>query len=156
MTPLALGEAMRLAGDAADFESVGIQTERSFIDRPPIEGPCCSLLIGGARHYWSTTRLWQLSETLPIKELPLAMFGDLMKESSWFGRFERPTLENFIRHFQRVRDADLSFPIILSAETWLMDGLHRIAKAKLEDHRTILAKQFPVNPPPDFIEAIDL
>ena len=55
-------------------------------------------------------------------------------------------------------EADLRYPIILSADGRVMDGMHRVAKAYLEGRETIQAVQFEVDPRPDYIgvEADDL
>lgn len=44
---------------------------------------------------------------------------------------------------------NLSYPIILSAEGYLMDGGHRIAKAWLQGVKEIRAVQFEIDPEPD-------
>jgi hypothetical protein len=48
-------------------------------------------------------------------------------------------------------EADLRYPIILSAEGYLMDGGHRIAKAYLLHMHAVPAVQFPLDPEPDYI-----
>jgi hypothetical protein len=47
--------------------------------------------------------------------------------------------------------ADLQYPIILSSDGRVMDGMHRVAKALLEGHATIRAVQFVTDPPPQFV-----
>ena len=47
--------------------------------------------------------------------------------------------------------ADLSFPIILSADGAVMDGMHRVAQALRAGHGGIQAVQFSQDPPPDYI-----
>ena len=48
-------------------------------------------------------------------------------------------------------DADLRYPVILSAEGFLMDGGHRIARAHLLGLTTVAAVRFPVDPEPDYV-----
>jgi hypothetical protein len=48
---------------------------------------------------------------------------------------------------------DPKHPIILSAEGRVMDGMHRVYKALLENRDTIAAVQFERNPAPDYIDA---
>jgi hypothetical protein len=48
--------------------------------------------------------------------------------------------------------ADLRFPIILSADGRVMDGMHRVAKAVLLRQATIEAVQFDVDPEPDYVD----
>ena len=50
-----------------------------------------------------------------------------------------------------IQQADLSYPIILSADGKVMDGMHRVAKAKLLNHLTIKAIRFEITPPANFI-----
>ena len=47
-----------------------------------------------------------------------------------------------MEHARLIDAADLSFPIILSADGRVMDGMHRVAKAALPGHETIAAVQF--------------
>ena len=60
------------------------------------------------------------------------------------------TVDEVITHMRLVRDVDPSFPVILGGDGRVMDGMHRIARAVLEDRRTIRAVRFPVLPEPDF------
>ena len=47
--------------------------------------------------------------------------------------------------------ADLSFPIILSADGAVMDGRHRVLKALLQDRDHVEAVQFDEDPEPDHV-----
>ncbi len=55
---------------------------------------------------------------------------------------------------RRIWDADLQYPVILSAEGWLMDGSHRIIKAVALGLPTIKAVRFATNPEPDHIKTL--
>ncbi len=59
------------------------------------------------------------------------------------------------RHAQLIADTDLRYPIILSANGRVMDGMHRVCKALLENRLTISAVQFVHDPEPDYVD-IDL
>jgi hypothetical protein len=48
-------------------------------------------------------------------------------------------------------ESDLAFPIILSSDGRVMDGMHRICKALLEDRTEIEAVRFVEDPAPDYI-----
>lgn len=52
----------------------------------------------------------------------------------------------FVEHMKGVLEADLTKPIILDREGWVIDGRHRIARALLENKQTILAVRFEKNP----------
>jgi hypothetical protein len=59
-----------------------------------------------------------------------------------------------VSHVQRIQAADLSVPIMLSADGHVMDGIHRVATAWLLGHMEIHAVQFPQDPEPDQIVGI--
>jgi hypothetical protein len=52
---------------------------------------------------------------------------------------------------ERLKLADLAYPVIVCAEGRLMDGGHRLAKAWMEGRDDIAAVRFPVTPEPDEI-----
>lgn len=56
------------------------------------------------------------------------------------------TTNEFVSHIKRVIDADMSCPIILDEEGYVMDGRHRVAKALLEKHNSIKAVRFETTP----------
>lgn len=49
-----------------------------------------------------------------------------------------------------VLEADPSYPILLGADGRVMDGMHRVLKVALEGGNEIRAKQFEVDPEPDY------
>jgi hypothetical protein len=76
---------------------------------------------------------------------------DEVDSAYWFGADGSPlTVRILVRHMQLVKDADLYFPIILSADGPVMDGMHRVAKALLDGRTPILSVRFKVQPEPDF------
>jgi hypothetical protein len=50
-----------------------------------------------------------------------------------------------------MQDCDLAFPIILSNDGRVMDGMHRVCKALLQKHNEIEAVRFIEDPEPDYI-----
>lgn len=48
-------------------------------------------------------------------------------------------VQDLADHFLRVKDADLSFPIILDAYGYICDGWHRVMKALISNHKTVKA-----------------
>ena len=100
---------------------------------------------------WDVERLIRLAAGLPV----LAVRVDAIDEidtAYWYGfDGQEPTVRSIVEHMALVRDADLSYPIILSAEGRVMDGMHRLAKALLEGRDTIDAVRFEVTPPPDHV-----
>ena len=51
---------------------------------------------------------------------------------------------------QLTNEADLSFPIILTANGRVMDGMNRVARAILDGNSTISAFRFDIDPDPDY------
>jgi hypothetical protein len=101
----------------------------------------------GMKRSWYTERLWELAKALPVKTVEIASIP-AFDEVTWFG-YDKPTCRRVADHAKRINQAVLDHPIILSAEGYVMDGMHRICKAHLLEMTTIQAVQFSVNPDPD-------
>ena len=113
-----------------------------------------SRLTSAGRLVWFVERLWYLARDLPIQQTPIDQIAEF-DQNCWFGATTPPTCREVTEHTRRILDADLRYPIILSAEGYLMDGGHRIAKAYLLQHPTIPAVQFLCDPEPDYMLAPD-
>ena len=98
---------------------------------------------------WDVDRLVQRSSQLPRKRIPLSTIRELSEE--WSGDDERRTWRAMLEHIRLIEEADLSFPIILSATGAVMDGMHRVAKAALQGANAIEAVQFDEDPEPDHV-----
>jgi disulfide oxidoreductase YuzD len=55
--------------------------------------------------------------------------------------------EFFLHHLKRVLDSDLSYPIILSEEDYILDGVHRLMKCKYLNIKYINYVKFKKDPP---------
>jgi hypothetical protein len=98
---------------------------------------------------WDVDRLVQLSQDLPRKYIPLSAIRELDEP---LGRDpEPPTWRGLLEHMKLIEEADLSFPIILSADGAVMDGRHRVAKAAWQGRTEIAAVQFERDPEPDHV-----
>lgn len=95
---------------------------------------------------WSVRRLWKLAAELTPFEKSLESFEEWL---TW--PWEEPDLHGFMDHMDRIMGADLSHPVILSDEGWVMDGVHRLLKARLEGRKTITVVQFDKTPEPDAV-----
>jgi hypothetical protein len=98
---------------------------------------------------WDVDRLVALSRHLPRRRVPLIELRELDEE--WLDGKERPTWRAVVEHMRLIEEADLTFPIILSADSSVMDGRHRLAKAALQGRKAIDAVQFAEDPPPDYV-----
>ena len=96
---------------------------------------------------WDVDRLVELSSALPRKMVPLSAIREL--NGAWLKGDDGPSAT--LEHLRLIDEADLSYPIILSATGAVMDGRHRAAKAAREGRREIEAVQFEEDPRPDFV-----
>lgn len=107
-------------------------------------------ITDGVKRIWEIERLWKIAGSLPVKDVMLADISNL-DEVSWFGDGPdaSPTCRRVADHAKRIYEAEFDHPVILSAEGWVMDGMHRVCKAYLLGWRTVRAVQFVQNPEPD-------
>ena len=105
--------------------------------------------VGEDIHIWDVHRLVELSQNLKVQQVALTDIQEL-NEAYWFPK-SAPTTQQIIEHMHLVQAADLSYPIILCASGRVMDGMHRVAKAKLLDLPNIQAVRFDQTPTADFI-----
>ncbi|MDJ0926721.1 MAG: chromosome partitioning protein ParB [Gammaproteobacteria bacterium] len=104
----------------------------------------------GSVDYWLVENLWTLAQGLPVVRRKIADLPGF-DEVQWFGgpKEVQPTCRAVTEHARQIMMADLSHPLILSAEGEVWDGMHRVAKAYLEGIDGLDTVQFPENPPPD-------
>lgn len=98
---------------------------------------------------WDVDRLIELTAGLPVQEVALDDIAEI-DSAYWFDEREQPTVRKVVEHFRLVDEVDPSYPIILGPENRVMDGMHRVAKALLEDRPTIRALRLPEVPEPDY------
>lgn len=109
-----------------------------------------SHVVGGRRAHWWTDRLWVAAADLPVETVRIDSIPEFDMDC-WFGG-RAPTCREVAEHARRIQDADLSHPVIFSADGALMDGGHRIAKAYLLGQTTVPARRFLTDPEPDWID----
>ena len=98
---------------------------------------------------WDVDRLVELSGDLPRKRVRLEDIREL--DQLCGSDSARLTWRGVLGHIKLINEADLSFPIILSANGDVMDGRHRVVKAALEGSDVIDAVQFENDPAPDYV-----
>lgn len=100
---------------------------------------------------WDVDRLLELTAGFPRCRVPLTAIREL-DEAYWFGGGQDgATCRAVAEHARLIRETDLSYPIILSADGRVMDGMHRVAKAYIDGHEWIEAVRFEVDPEPDYV-----
>lgn len=64
-------------------------------------------------------------------------------------RWKLRNFHDFLVHFERVAKADLTVPLILRSDGYVMDGWHRIVRAIYEGITDLPAKRFIKDPEPN-------
>lgn len=100
---------------------------------------------------WDVDRLVRLSRDLKVVRVPLASIREI-DESYWGPSM---TCRNVAEHARLINEADLRFPIILSSDGRIMDGMHRVLKALLQGQSHIEAVRFETDPEPDFRKVLN-
>jgi len=101
---------------------------------------------------WDVARLVTLTKDFPRLQVPLDAIREL-DQPYWFsGGDHDATCRAVLEHARFIEEVDLTFPIILSADGGVMDGMHRVAKAVLRGLTRIEAVQFTRDPEPDFVD----
>lgn len=98
---------------------------------------------------WDVERLIAMSASFPVEEVSLAAIWEV-DTVYWFDDREQPTVRKLVEHARLIQEVDMTYPIILGPDGRVMDGMHRVARALLEDHETIRAVRFAVLPEADF------
>lgn len=100
---------------------------------------------------WNVDRLVERSRAFVREHVPLSAFREL-DEPYWGSESARQlTCREVVDHARLILDCDLAFPIILSSDGRVMDGMHRICKALLQGLSEIEAVRFVQDPEPDYI-----
>jgi hypothetical protein len=97
---------------------------------------------------WDINRLIALSQHLEPQLVPISSIREL-DEPYWD---ERMTCRRLAEHAQLIEETDLAFPIILSCDGRVMDGMHRVLKALVHGESHIRAVRFRTDPDPDFVD----
>ena len=100
---------------------------------------------------WDVHRLVDLTRDFPRVVVPLNEIKELDEEYWLDENDERPTCRWVADHMRLVEETDLKYPIILSSDGRIMDGMHRVVKALVQGLASIEAVRFEIDPEPDFV-----
>jgi hypothetical protein len=92
-------------------------------------------------------RLVSLSRDLAPEPVPITDIREL-DEAYWGGSM---TCREVAEHARLIQEADPSFPVILSSDGRVMDGMHRVLKAVLAGVSHVPAVRFRSDPAPDYV-----
>jgi hypothetical protein len=99
---------------------------------------------------WDVDRLVTLASLLKPELIPLTQIREL-DEAYWSTGYDKfLTCREIAEHARLIQEVDLGFPVILSADGRVMDGMHRIAKVFLLGQTHVNAVRFPSDPEPDY------
>jgi hypothetical protein len=99
---------------------------------------------------WDVDRLIEVAQNLPVIQVPLSAIREL-DEPYWYGNDVVPTCRSVAEHARLINEADLAHPLILSSDGRVMDGMHRVAKAVVQNLDRLPAKKFVQDPVPDYV-----
>jgi disulfide oxidoreductase YuzD len=100
-------------------------------------------------HTWDVEDLWRLAALLKPVETAIFLITDidkLLDSNCWSAG--PMSINEIMDHADRVANADLSYPIILTPEGCIADGVHRVVKCIRTGQSRILAVYLPIMPPP--------
>jgi hypothetical protein len=104
---------------------------------------------------WDVRRLVELTRELPRERVPLTAIREL-DEPYWSdGGRQAMTCRNVVDHARLMLACELKYPVILSSDGRVMDGMHRVCRALLEGLSEIEAVRFAVDPEPDYVGVED-
>ena len=82
---------------------------------------------------WDVRRLIELTRSFPALRVALTEIREL-DGPYWAGEWDKPmTCRAVVDHARQMQEVDLAHPVILSSDGRVMDGMHRICKALLEE-----------------------
>lgn len=86
-----------------------------------------------------------------MQDIALSEIGEL-DEPYWYSIEAKPTCRDIAEHARMIEAAGLAWPIILSSDGRVMDGMHRVLKALNLGQSTIRAVIFEIDPEPDYVD----
>ncbi|MCK5371790.1 MAG: hypothetical protein KAQ62_24680 [Cyclobacteriaceae bacterium] len=99
---------------------------------------------------WDVDKLIEESKNLDVIEINISTIKEL-DEAFWYnGKNDIPTIRSIVDHMKLINEVSLKYPIILSAENLVMDGMHRVSKALFKGISKVRAVKFIKTPLPDF------
>ena len=83
----------------------------------------------------------------PVETIQLEELEPQLKELVWgdwspMTVLEKMDVKKYSENAERIKKADLSYPIIVTGKHRVVDGFHRLAKAQLEGKKTIKVQVF--------------
>ena len=100
---------------------------------------------------WDVDRLVRLSGHLKSELVAVADIWEV--DEAYWG--QPMTCRDVAEHARLIDEANFAFPIILSSDGRIMDGMHRVLKALINGRSQIEAVRFEIDPDPDYVGVLD-
>jgi hypothetical protein len=101
---------------------------------------------------WDVERLVKLTSGFQPQKVRLSEIAELDEPFRLEGSNEIPTYRRIADDVRLIEEADLRFPIIMTSNRRVMDGMHRVLKALNAGLETIDAVIFEQDPDPDYVD----
>tara|TARA_E500000331_G_scaffold348524_1_gene390260 strand:+ start:1035 stop:1388 length:354 start_codon:yes stop_codon:yes gene_type:complete len=100
------------------------------------------------KRVWDLNYIWKKSKILTPDSIKVETLWNDRYAEAWCWQHNDEIINNefFLHHLERVMKADLTYPIILSEEDYILDGVHRLMKAKYLGLPEILYIKFKKDP----------
>ena len=97
----------------------------------------------GLEHTWCVETLWEAVADKEAIAIPMPALRHTLLWDCWDGAMSP---QNLLRHYMRVLEADLNFPILVTRDhegvvDHVLDGMHRIVKSFAHGHENIMVKE---------------
>lgn len=102
------------------------------------------------RYFTQNGECWIESTLIEVsKDLPVIKFN--IENQTDIPHWPLNSLADFVEHFKRLSDVDLTVPIILrGSDNYILDGWHRLVKALSMGYTELPAQVIIDMPKPDF------
>ena len=105
--------------------------------------------VNGETLIWDVDKLVKISEHYLPKEVMIESIDDIDKNFWFQGKDDVPSVREIAKHLEYAEKTSFKYPVILSSDGGVMDGMHRILKALMKGKETIKVVQFLEDPEPD-------
>lgn len=103
---------------------------------------------------WDVDKLIDKSKGLKVINVQISDLNEFEQNYWYQNKNDEITCKSITDHFKLVLNCSLDYPIILAANGSIMDGMHRVCKAYLNNQKLIKAVKFNITPEPDFIDIL--
>lgn len=101
-------------------------------------------------HEYDVRKLWKIAKSIPIQTISASELSWILDEKKvWDDNFTPRDIINLSdaekkdnEHWIRIKNADVSYPILISADGWIIDGVHRFCKLLLSGNNMIRVRKF--------------